>query len=76
MGLTSRTKRVAPGGLIAQWLKRVTSMLNKLAREPHMKLSQMQDLGGCRAIVPDVAAVAEFRISIVARKIYLDLKVR
>ena len=57
MGLTSRTKRVAPAGLIAQRLKRITSILNKLAREPRMKLSQMQDLGGCRAIVPDVAAV-------------------
>ena len=57
MGLTSRTKRVTPDGLIAQRLKRVASMLYKLAREPQMKLSQMQDLGGCRAIVPDVAAV-------------------
>ncbi|MDP1572410.1 MAG: RelA/SpoT domain-containing protein [Vicinamibacterales bacterium] len=57
MGLTSRAKRITANALIAQRLKRIPSILNKLAREPHMKLSQMQDLGGCRAIVDDVAAV-------------------
>ncbi len=46
-----------PEWVIAQRLKRISSVLNKLAREPRMKLSQMQDLGGCRAIVPDVASV-------------------
>src|SRR5262249_13622427 len=43
--------------LIAQRLKRISSALNKLVRESQMKLSQMQDLGGCRAIVADVADV-------------------
>jgi hypothetical protein len=57
MGLTSRAKRFTPDVLIAQRLKRMTSMLNKLARQPKMKLSQMQDLGGCRAIVPDISSV-------------------
>src|SRR5262245_31811127 len=57
MGLTKRARRVAPEGLIAQRLKRMSSVLNKLTREPNMKLSQMQDLGGCRAIVSDVQAV-------------------
>lgn len=31
--------------------------MNKLIREPNMKLSQMQDLGGCRAIVSSVGMV-------------------
>jgi hypothetical protein len=31
--------------------------MNKLARESHMKLSQMHDLGGCRAILADVRSV-------------------
>lgn len=31
--------------------------MNKLVREPSMKLSQMQDLGGCRAILSDVQTV-------------------
>ncbi len=33
--------------------------MNKLSREPNMKLTQMQDLGGCRAIAPDLAAVGQ-----------------
>ncbi len=56
-GLRSRVKRVEEDALVAQRLKRFPSVLNKLVREPHMKLSQMQDLGGCRAILSDVRAV-------------------
>jgi hypothetical protein len=43
--------------IVARRLKRFSSVMNKLAREPHMKLSQMQDLGGCRAILPTVQDV-------------------
>jgi len=57
MGLTSRVKRVAADGLVAQRLKRMISIMNKLAREQMMELSQMHDLGGCRAIVPTVQDV-------------------
>lgn len=32
-------------------------MVDKLLREPKMKLSQMADIGGCRALLPDQAAV-------------------
>jgi hypothetical protein len=57
MGLTNRASRVHDAPLVAQRLKRFSSVMNKLVREPHMKLSQMHDLGGCRAIMNDVAAV-------------------
>jgi hypothetical protein len=57
MGLAQRARRVEANVIVAQRLKRLPSMMNKLAREPNMKLSQMHDLGGCRAIVSDVAAV-------------------
>lgn len=57
MGLTKRAKRVEDSVLIAQRMKRMSSILNKLSREPKMKLSQMQDLGGCRAILSSAAAV-------------------
>jgi ppGpp synthetase/RelA/SpoT-type nucleotidyltranferase len=57
--LTNRAKRVSSGAIVAQRLKRLESIVNKLGREPHMKLSQMQDLGGCRAIMPTVAEVDE-----------------
>ncbi|MBA2420221.1 MAG: RelA/SpoT domain-containing protein [Thermoleophilaceae bacterium] len=33
-------------------------IVDKLARLPGMRLSQMQDIGGCRAILPDRQAVA------------------
>ena len=59
MGLTMRARRVEPEVLVAQRMKRFSSVMNKLAREPHMKLSQMQDLGGCRAIVSSVQIVEE-----------------
>jgi hypothetical protein len=55
--LRSRAQRVEKGVLVAQRLKRFSSVMNKLAREPHMKLSQMQDLGGCRAILSGIDPV-------------------
>lgn len=55
--LRLRAKRVERDVIVAQRLKRFSSIMNKLTREPTMKLSQMQDLGGCRAILPDIAAV-------------------
>ncbi len=57
IGLRNRARRVEDNPLVAQRLKRFPSVMNKLVREPKMKLSQMHDLGGCRAILSDVAAV-------------------
>ncbi len=56
--LRSRAQRVEPNVIVAQRLKRMSSIMNKLVREPNMKLSQMHDLGGCRAILSDVHAVS------------------
>ena len=56
-GLRSRAKRVTREVIVAQRMKRIISVMNKLHREPLMKLSQMQDLGGCRAILPSVNEV-------------------
>jgi Region found in RelA / SpoT proteins len=55
--LRSRSQRIEEGILVAQRMKRFSAVMNKLSREPHMKLSQMQDLGGCRAILSSVDAV-------------------
>jgi len=55
--LRSRAQRVELNVIVAQRLKRFSSIMNKLVREPRMKLSQMHDLGGCRAILSDVQAV-------------------
>jgi putative GTP pyrophosphokinase len=36
---------------VGQRLKRAPQMVEKLSRHPKMKLSRMQDIGGCRAIL-------------------------
>ena len=46
--------------IVAERLKRLSSILSKLNREPEMQLSRMQDLGGCRFIVPAVEDVYFF----------------
>jgi RelA/SpoT family protein len=57
VNLRLRARRVEKGALIAQRLKRMSSMLNKLERQANMSLSRMHDLGGCRAIMSDTDAV-------------------
>ena len=50
-------ERVAPLGgeaLVAQRLKRLSSIDAKLRRFRNMNLSRMQDVGGCRAVLPSV----------------------
>ena len=53
-------ERVAPLGgeaLVAQRLKRRSSIDAKLRRFHNMNLARMQDVGGCRAVLPSVDAV-------------------
>ncbi|MGH7232681.1 MAG: RelA/SpoT domain-containing protein [Nitrospiraceae bacterium] len=45
--------------LVAQRIKRLSSIDLKLRLLPKLRLSQMQDIGGCRAIVKNVHAVNE-----------------
>src|SRR5205809_639624 len=49
--LLRRAKRISSSALIAQRLKRLPSIALKLRQNQNMKLSQMQDIGGCRAIM-------------------------
>ena len=58
---TNLRARVRPikGNIIAQRLKRMPSILAKLYRFPTMQLWDMQDIGGCRAIVPDLNDVQQ-----------------
>lgn len=48
-------KKINPESLVAQRIKRLASIKLKLELQPDMKLSQMQDIGGCRAIMKDVS---------------------
>lgn len=57
--LKSKSQLIDKKSLTAQRLKRVPSILNKLKREYEgrpatMNLSQMQDIGGCRAILSEL----------------------
>jgi integrase len=54
MTLLNRAKHIESAALIAQRLKRIPSIAIKLKDNPNMKLSQMQDIGGCRAVMPSV----------------------
>jgi ppGpp synthetase/RelA/SpoT-type nucleotidyltranferase len=50
-GLKRHARRSYPEAIIAQRLKRIPAMIAKLRRERTMKLSTMQDIGGCRAVL-------------------------
>jgi putative GTP pyrophosphokinase len=52
VGLRQFVARESPQGVVAQRLKRFPTIVDKLARFPNMKLSRMEDVGGCRAILP------------------------
>ena len=67
VGLKRRTKKIAPTTITAQRIKRMSSIEYKLNRFKTMTLSQMQDIGGCRAIMTSVSdverLVADYRKS-------------
>jgi ppGpp synthetase/RelA/SpoT-type nucleotidyltranferase len=57
MDLRQKVNRVDSKALVVQRLKRTRSILAKLVKEPSMRLTQMQDIGGCRAVVESIAQV-------------------
>lgn len=57
VGLRRRAKSIDPASFTAQRIKRMASIELKLRRFPTMTLSQMQDIGGCRAIVSSAEKV-------------------
>lgn len=57
--LRTRSKATVKSAVVAQRLKRMASIIEKLQLLPHMDLTKMQDIGGCRAIVSSVNQVDE-----------------
>lgn len=57
VSLRRKAREIDEKSLVAQRIKRLSSIASKLRRLPTMKLSQMQDIGGCRAIVRSTASV-------------------
>lgn len=73
--ITNKLKRMTKGKkvFVVHRLKRLDSIIAKLQRNEHMSLKNMQDLGGCRVVVPkieDVYKIAdEFENSRVRHKL-------
>jgi len=57
--LRERLKNIDDKALVSQRLKRMPSIIAKLKRQESMKLVQMQDIGGLRAIVKDIDTLRE-----------------
>lgn len=57
MNLLQKAKRIDRKALISQRIKRLPSIAIKLRHNRNMKLSQMQDIGGCRAVLANVHRV-------------------
>jgi putative GTP pyrophosphokinase len=60
--LRNRTK--GKGIAVAQRLKRRSTIVDKLSREPGMQLARMDDVAGCRLIFPSIVALEKFRTDI------------
>ena len=76
MGLRTRGSCFSNDVVVAQRIKRLNSIELKLSLKPSMKLTQMQDIGGCRAILDDVgqvnALVESFKRSDLKHKILTE----
>lgn len=57
--LKNRAKQIAGSVIVAQRIKRLDSITKKLSAQEFMKLSQMQDIAGCRAVMPNIASVRQ-----------------
>lgn len=55
--LRKNSLRIDKKAVVVQRLKRTRSIMAKLMKEKNMSLSRMEDIGGCRAIVENVAYV-------------------
>ena len=57
-GLRSCLSTLGLEGEVTQRLKRVPTIVDKLRRQPTMKVSQMHDIGGCRVVLESAVEVA------------------
>lgn len=61
VGLRRNARQQDRSALVAQRLKRLSSIQAKLLRFPKMQLSRMQDIGGCRAVLTNVRQTRDLR---------------
>jgi len=55
--LRRKGRKVERSVIVAQRIKRLESIHAKLARQPTMRMSQMQDIAGCRAVFKNMRSV-------------------
>ncbi|WP_158515019.1 RelA/SpoT domain-containing protein [Bordetella bronchiseptica] len=55
--LRTKARRIEGGVIVAQRVKRLESIHTKLSRFPTMRMSQMQDIAGCRAVFKRMSSV-------------------
>ena len=67
MGLRSMASRVSPDARVTQRLKRQSRIIEKLARFPTMQLTTMEDIGGCRVVVPTYEEALRLRERVESR---------
>lgn len=67
-GLRSMARTVSVPAEVTQRLKRRQTILDKLKREPTLDLSRMQDFGGCRAVVNDMAELRRLEARLVKNR--------
>lgn len=60
INLKKKTESI-PSAIVVQRLKRLDTILYKLHRFPTMELYRMQDLGGCRVILPSIKDVYKLK---------------
>jgi hypothetical protein len=61
MTLRRNARNIEASPVVAQRIKRLSSIEAKLQNESSMQLSQMQDIGGCRAVLASVGEAYELR---------------
>lgn len=66
--LKRRARKIHGNALTAQRIKRSTSIVKKLIWQPSLKLSQMQDIGGCRAVMPLLNGVFDLRDAYLSKR--------
>jgi hypothetical protein len=57
MTLRRKGRKIERNVIVAQRIKRLESIHAKLARQPSMRMSQMQDIAGCRAVFKHMRSV-------------------
>lgn len=57
--LRTRLRRLKSNAIVAQRLKRMSTIIDKLRRFRGMKLARMQDIGGLRAVVKSIKDVTQ-----------------